>query len=166
MMGNASQNPTEAVFVLEWLVVIHVLAAVIGLGPAYAFPFLLSDTRSYAEMERGLRYVTRLEMFPKVAGTIAVLSGIALVIFGSYGAFMQIWIAGSLAVYILIEIIVIGLLNPAAKKLHSAIAAPVAAHGEEPPADVAGLYARVRSLHLWASALSIVIFVLMVLKPH
>lgn len=151
---------------MEWLVVIHVLAAVLGLGPAYAFPFLLRKTSSIQEMERNLGHVAHLEVFPKIFGTLAIVSGLALFFIGSYGSFAQIWILGTLIVYIMIEVLVIGFLNPTAKKLQSAIAALKTKAKQEANTELDGMYARVRNLHVWAGVLGLAIFILMTMKPH
>ncbi|WP_188173820.1 DUF2269 family protein [Paenibacillus sedimenti] len=151
---------------MEWLVVIHVLSAIIGLGPAYAFPFILRNTSSVIEMERALGYVARLEVFPKVFGTLAILSGLCLFWLGSYGSFLQIWIIGTLIVYIVIEVLIIGFLNPNAKKLHESLSMPDKTSHGAPPSSVTLMYLRVRNLHMWASVLSIIIFILMIIKPH
>jgi len=153
--------------VMEWLIVVHVLAAVIGLGPAFAFPMLLKKTGSKQEMERNLRQVAQLETFPKIGGLVAVVSGLCIFFFGSYGSFMQIWVLGSLIMYILIEILIVGFLVPTVKRLHGAIAAAVS-EGENGPllGETTIMYGRVRNYHLWASILSVVIFVLMVVRPH
>jgi uncharacterized membrane protein len=151
---------------MEWLVLLHVLGAVFGLGPAYAFPFILRKTASAAEMEKSLALVTRLETFPKIFGTIAVLSGLALFWLGSYGAFMQVWIFGTLLVYVAIEVLIIGFLAPAVKKLLASLAGLDGKAREDVPSSVSAMYARVRNLHLWASVLSLVIIAFMVLKPH
>lgn len=153
----------KVVLSMQWLVVIHVLAAILGLGPAYAFPFLLRKASSIQEMERNLSQVAYLEMFPKVFGTLAVLSGLALFFIGSYGSFGQIWIMGTLIVYALIEVLIIGFLNPEAKKLQSALSSQ---EKQERVASLEPMYARVRNLHAWAGVLGLLIFILMIVKPH
>jgi hypothetical protein len=155
----------KAVLKMEWLVVIHVLSAIIGLGPAYAFPFLLRNSVSVEEMERSLGHVSRLEMFPKIFGTLAVVSGLLLFWLGSYGPFLQLWIVGTLLLYVVIEILVVGFLNPAAKKLQASITSSEMKDLAQVPASVIAMYSRVRNLHLWASILSLFIFVLMILRP-
>lgn len=146
---------------------LHVLAAIIGLGPAYAFPLLLNPTSSASELQRNLHLVGRLELFPKVFGTLAVVSGLILFWFGSYGTILQMWLLGTLIVYVIIEVLIIGFLNPAAKKLESLLASTaVSADSVLPSSPIPALYAKVRNLHLWASILSLVIFILMILKPH
>lgn len=166
-MGTVNQTPMKAVFTkMQWLVMLHVLSAVIGIGPTFAFPLLLRNTSSATEMAAALGNVAKLELFPKLFGTLAVLSGFALFWLGSYGSFMQIWIMGTLLLYIVIEVLIIGFLNPAAKKLHETIAAPDKQTSGSITPQAGTLYARVRSYHLWATVLSTVIIVLMILKPH
>lgn len=148
------------------LVFIHVMSAVLGLGPAYAFPLLLRTPSTLGEMEHNLGQVARLELFPKIFGTVAILSGLALFWLGSYGPFQQLWILGTLAVYVLIEVLVVGFMNPAASKLHR----EVKQLKESGPSGVPDqgqlrLYGRVRSLHSWSCLLGLVIFLLMIVKP-
>jgi uncharacterized membrane protein SirB2 len=149
--------------VIMVLVVIHVLSAVLGLGPAFAFPLLLKKPSTLEEMGNHLRQVARLELFPKVFGSIALLSGLALFFAGSYGPFTQVWILGTLAVYVVIQIVIIGFLNPAAVKLERTFQEKSARM--VPDSVQLGMYALVRNLHTWACALSLVIFVLMIVKP-
>ncbi|WP_182303631.1 DUF2269 family protein [Cohnella cholangitidis] len=151
---------------MEWLVLLHVVSAVLGLGPAYAFPLLLNNAPTVHEMQRNLSVVTRMEIFPKIFGTLALLSGLALFWLGSYGPFMQIWIAGTLLVYALIEIVVIGLLNPTATKLLAAIGKLDSGEKEAQPASELQMsYSRVRNYHIWSCALGLIIFAFMVIKP-
>lgn len=151
---------------MEWLVLVHVLSAVLGLGPAYAFPFILRNTSSAQEMEKAVSLVARLEKFPKAFGTVAVVSGLLLFWLGSYGSIMQLWILGTLIVYVLIEVLIVGFLNPTARKLHASLQSADRTAGKELPSPIPQMYARVRNLHLWASVLSLFIFIFMILKPH
>ncbi|MFC0216574.1 DUF2269 family protein [Paenibacillus chartarius] len=151
---------------MVWLVIIHVLSAVLGLGPAFAFPWMLRAVSTVNDMSRNLQQVAYLEKFPKVFGSLAVLSGLALFWLGSYGPFMQLWLAGTLAVFIVTEVLVIGFLNPAANRLMKRIAESPLSPEAAPTGDLAGLYTRVRSLHIWSGVLGLIIFVLMIAKPH
>ena len=144
---------------------IHVLSAILGLGPAYAFPFILRRTSSVDEMRRCLIQVATLETFPKIFGTIAVVSGLLLFFVGSYGSFAQIWILGALIAYVLIEVLIIGFVSPATQKLQQAMAGNNA-NPEQIASDVMErMYAHVRNLHAWAGIGSLVIFILMIVKP-
>lgn len=149
---------------MEWLVLLHVLSAILGLGPAYAFPLVMKKTKSGKEMLQFVEIVGRLEIFPKAFGTIAVLSGLVLFWVGSYGAWTQVWIIGTLVVYAVTEVLVIGFLNPAAKRLQEQLSSASADTAAESP-SLQSLYARVRNLHVWACALGLVIYGLMIMKP-
>ncbi|MFB9324716.1 DUF2269 family protein [Paenibacillus aurantiacus] len=152
---------------MEWLVLLHVLSAMLGLGPAYAFPLMMRNHASAEQMKQTLDLVTRLEIFPKLFGTLAVVSGLLLFWVGSYGPFTQMWIIGSLAVYTVIEVIIIGFLQPAVKKWHQAFADSEQAAGTySGTVSLSSLYARVRHLHLWACIVSLLLFALMVMKPQ
>ncbi|MBW5446054.1 DUF2269 family protein [Cohnella sp. CFH 77786] len=150
---------------MEWLVLVHVLSAVLGLGPAFAFPFVMRKAETHQEMLRTVLLVNRLEMFPKIFGTLAVLSGLLLFWLGSYGSWLQVWILGTLLVYVAIEVLVVGFLNPAASKLQRVLVAQESVGAREGSAAAIQLYGRVRALHLWAGILGVAIFALMVLKP-
>jgi len=150
---------------MQWLVLIHVLSAVIGLGPAYAFPVMLRKNPSLAEVTRMVGLVSRLETFPKIFGTLAVVSGLVLVWLGSYGAFMSIWLFGALMVYVAAEVVVIGWLAPATKRLSAALDWLGKMSATELDEKSLGLLAKVRNLHLAVCVLATVIIVLMVIKP-
>ncbi|WP_248928831.1 DUF2269 family protein [Paenibacillus hamazuiensis] len=148
------------------LVTIHVLSAMLGLGPAYAFPFILRKVSTLDEMKRNLLQVASLEVFPKIFGSLAFISGLALFFIGSYGPFMQVWIIGSLAVFAAIEILVIVYLNPAAGRLIKLLAESETAASDVPAAHLTVLYTRVRNLHLWSGILGILLLILMIVKPQ
>lgn len=160
----------KAVFDMKWLILIHVLAAILGFGPTFVFPLLLRNTSSLEEMKQNLRLVARLEMFPKIFGTLALVSGLVLFWLGSYGTFLQIWLLGTLLVFIVIEVLIVGFLSPTVKKLEASMANREAAAASEaleaPSPQLAGLYGRVRNLHAWATVLGTVILILMILKPR
>ena len=156
----------KAVLHMMWLIVVHVVSAVLALGPAFAFPWMLRPTTSAAEMESSLDLVDRLETFPKLFGTVAVLSGLALVFLGSYGSFAQMWIAGSLLLFIAVQALVIGWMGPAAKQLRRSLAETGGAVQREATAAACALYARVRRYHAAAGVLSLLILILMIVKPR
>lgn len=75
---------------MEWIVLVHVLSATIGLGPAFAFPVMLRKEETVVEAIRMTDLVNRLEMFPKVFGTLAVVTGLLLFWLGSFGPLLSI----------------------------------------------------------------------------
>ncbi|WP_438447596.1 DUF2269 family protein [Gorillibacterium sp. sgz5001074] len=148
------------------LVVLHVLSAVLGMGPAFAFPWMLKRTSSIRELQSQAGMVARLEVFPKIFGTLAVLSGLALFFAGSYGPFRQLWTLCSLVLFVLIEVLVIGYLNPAAVRLLRLADELLERQVSEVTPELAAVSTRVRNLHLWSGILGLAIFILMIVKPH
>lgn len=152
-------------FFMEWLVLLHVVSAVVGLGPAYAFPMILKTEKSLVELKRMAELVSRLEILPKIFGMLTLLSGLLLVWLGNYGTFFTLWIAAALILFILAEVVIIGFLTPAAKKL-SATLDQLTEQGEtETNLQTLGLLAKVRNYHFTSCVLVLVIIALMVVKP-
>ncbi|WHY77043.1 DUF2269 family protein [Neobacillus sp. WH10] len=150
---------------MEWLVFLHVVAAVVGLGPAYAFPLILKKEKSLFEVKRMVNLVARLEVLPKIFGGLTFLSGLLLVWLGNYGTFFTLWIGGALVLFILAEVVIIGFLTPAAKKLSAALSELSEQGASETDEHSQGLLTKVRNYHIIACVIVVVIIAFMVVKP-
>lgn len=150
---------------MKWLILIHVLSAIVGVGPTFFGHVLLRRKQSLSDLRANLELGKYLEFFPKIGGTIAVLSGLVLIFIGNYGSFGQLWLAGSLVLYILIQAIVIGIVTPNQKKLAGWVLDPANAMVQEMPAEQRSLLGRVSNLYYCASALGALLFIFMIVKP-
>ena len=150
---------------MEWLVFLHVIAAVVGLGPAYAFPLILKKEKSLLEVKRMVDLVARLEILPKIFGGLTLLSGILLVWFGQYGTFFTLWIGVALVLFILAEVVIIGFLTPAAKKLSTVLTELSEQGASETDEHSLRLLLKVRNYHITSCVIVFVIIALMVFKP-
>lgn len=155
----------KAVLDMIWLIAVHVISAILGLGPAFAFPWVLRQTSSIHEMRHNLQLVERLEIFPKIFGSLALVSGLALFFIGSYGPILQLWIAGSLILYVGAQVVVIGFMAPAVRSLQLALGESEAAAEPVATEGIIRKYARVRSLHTGVGVLCMLILLLMIVKP-
>ncbi|MFC5406061.1 DUF2269 family protein [Cohnella soli] len=149
---------------MKWLVLVHVLTAIIGIGPTYFGHVLCRGGQRVGELRRSLELFGFLNFFPKIGGTIAVLSGLLLVWLDGW-KFASFWIIGSLALYVAIQIVVVGLLGPMTGKLQKLISDPALKAEQELPAESAVLLAKVNVLFYVASALGLVLFAFMIMKP-
>jgi hypothetical protein len=147
------------------LVVIHVLSAVIGVGPTYFFPALLRPSPSPADLRSVLATAQRLARYPQVGGPLAVASGIALVCLVDTHLFSQTWVAGSIALFVAVQVIIIAVAVPATKKLAAWAFHPNNADATALTPVAESLYRRVRTAHMAASVLGTGLFALMILKP-
>jgi uncharacterized membrane protein len=149
---------------MKVLILVHVLAAIIGIGPTYFGHILLRKNQSVQQLKHGIVLMAKLSYFPKVGGTLAVLTGILLAIFGPY-SFMQLWLVGSLVLYIIIQIIVIGLMDPVSKKLASWVLDPANADADKLPEEQNNQLIKVNNLFYSASAVGLLLFIFMIWKP-
>lgn len=150
---------------MEWLVFLHVVAAVVGLGPAYAFPLILKKEKSVFEVKRMVDLVARLEVLPKVFGGITLISGLILVWLGNYGTFFTLWIGVALILFILAEVVIIGFLTPAAKKLSATLSKLCEQGTSETDQHSLHLLTKVRNYHITSCLIVLVIIAFMVIKP-
>ncbi len=147
------------------LVLIHVLAAVIGVGPTYFFPTLLRPGLPPSELRSALAISRRLARYPQIGGPIALLSGVALVCLMDTHLFAQKWVFGSVTLFVAIQVVVMTMVVPAMKKLDAWMASPGNADAKAFSPDAQALYQRLRSAHMVTAVLGTVLFGLMILKP-
>jgi len=76
------------------LVMIHVLSAIIGIGPTYFSHILLRKGQTYGKLRHSMEIMPTLEKFPKILGSIAVISGILLALA------WRLWIQATLDLWI------------------------------------------------------------------
>lgn len=151
---------------MKFLVLIHVLSAIIGVGPTFFAHVLYRKNQSVNELRQSMKLAAVLEFFPKIGGTVAVLSGLLLIWLSDYGAFTQLWLIGSLILYVLIQIVVIALATPPAKQLAKWLVDPAnRSIQEELPEAPKKLLLRVNGLFYVASGMGTLLFILMILKP-
>ncbi|MDT9027619.1 DUF2269 family protein [Rossellomorea yichunensis] len=113
---------------MEWLILLHVLSAIIGVGPTFFAHVLNRPDKSIEQLKVTTELNKRLEYFPKIGGSIAVLTGLILFYTGDYGSFSQLWILGSVLLYIFIQIIFVGFITPVSKKINAWISLPENEH--------------------------------------
>lgn len=150
---------------MEWLVTIHVLSAVLGIGPTYFGHILLRKKQSRDQLLESLSLFGLLNYFPKIGGTIAVVSGILLVALSGW-KFSDLWIFGSLVLYVLIQTVAVAMMGPVLKQLVQALNAAVDQE-RDPAASVGGLalLAKANRLYNTASIMGTALILLMIVKP-
>jgi hypothetical protein len=147
------------------LVVIHVLSAIIGVGPTYFFPALFRPSLSPADLRGALGIAQRLARYPQIGGPLAVVSGITLVCLIDTHMFTRMWVAGSMALFVAVQVVIIAVAVPATKKLAAWAFHPSNADAKALTPEAEALYGRLRTAHTIASTLGTALFALMILKP-
>jgi uncharacterized membrane protein len=149
---------------LNILVFIHVVAAIIGIGPVFFSHVLLRQGQTYGQLRNSLVLMQVLEKFPKISGSLAVVTGLLLAWLGKYG-FEQFWIYGGIALYVLVQVVVIGFMAPAAKKV-TAVAFASAEPADRPVSqEIAAGVSKANRLNYITSCLGVLLFLFMFFKP-
>jgi uncharacterized membrane protein len=104
-------------------------------------------------------------MFPKIGGSLAVITGLLLIWLGHYGSFTQIWLLGSLIAYVVIQIIAIGFATPNQKRLGRWALDPANMSETDLPAEQVLQWVKARNYFYVASAVGLVLFIFMIIKP-
>ncbi|KAA0547633.1 DUF2269 family protein [Bacillus sp. BGMRC 2118] len=152
---------------LKVLVLIHVLSAIIGVGPTFFGHVLYRKNQTAVDLRHSMKLSNLLNFFPKIGGTLAVITGIILVIVGNYGSFFStLWLIGSLVLYILIQIVVIAIIDPKAKKLSTWLFADENEAVTELPVEQRNELLSINKLTYLASTLGTLLFIFMIWKPY
>ncbi|WP_247740879.1 DUF2269 family protein [Cohnella sp. LGH] len=150
---------------MQWLVLIHVLSAIMGIGPTFFGHVLVRFNQTPEQLRHSLKLAGRLDFFPKVGGSLAVITGILLIVLNDYGTFTQLWLVGSLVLYVLIQIVVIGFVAPSQKRLAQWVFDEANLNKSELPWEQRRILAKANSMLYVASSMGLVLFVFMILKP-
>ncbi|WP_282936385.1 DUF2269 family protein [Paenibacillus sp. RC67] len=149
---------------MKWLVLLHVLSSIIGIGPTYFIHVLYRKRQSVGELKQSLRLSALLDLFPKIGGSIAVISGIALVAMSPIH-FLDFWIIGSLLLYVMIQILVFGVITPKQMRLRDLLEETSLKDQEMLSEPLQLQVASINRMLLLIALLGILLFVLMFMKP-
>ncbi|TXK74528.1 DUF2269 family protein [Paenibacillus sp. N3.4] len=150
---------------MKWLMLIHVLSAIIGVGPTFFGHVLVRNNQTLEQLRHSMKLARMLDFFPKIGGSIAVLSGILLITLNNYGSYTQLWLLGSLILYVLIQIVVIGFVAPAQKRVAQWVFDETNLSKIELPQEQRANLTRANAMLYAASAMGVVLFVFMIIKP-
>ena len=143
------------------LLIIHVMAAIVGIGPAFAMPIITGSVKTGSQLKFAYGIMGKINKYPKTGGITLLISGVLLMIINKIG-FSLLWLNICLALFVAIEVIVIGFMEPLMKKSSSIITSH---EGEEIPSTYLKLASKMDRLNWAVHIMTIIIIVLMVWKP-
>jgi len=150
---------TDIIFKI--LVVLHVIAAIVGIGPAFVLPLLGSSAKTGSQLRFVFGIIQKINKFPKTGGITLIVTGVLLMIVGKMGL-TELWLNLSLLFFIIIEVIIIGMIEPRMRKITALV---MASEGEEIPQGYQASMSKIIPLEATVHVLTIVIIILMVVKP-
>jgi len=85
--------------IYQLLVVIHVLSAILGMGPGFYLTFVASKAKNMTELRYAYSIRHRLHMFVMIGGFLLLASGLAMGLIRP-ALFSSFWYIASLALYL------------------------------------------------------------------
>jgi hypothetical protein len=143
------------------LLLVHVLAAIIGIGATFAFPVISNAPKNLTQLKLILDLMKKLEIYPKVGGIFLIVTGL-LMGFMTPAYFREFWFTGSIALYIIIEVLIYGIIGPKMKKV---VLIVMSADGESIPEEYHAAAKATAPIHMVASLLAVMIIIFMSAKP-
>jgi uncharacterized membrane protein len=143
------------------LLVLHVLAAIVGIGPAFVLPVLGKSAKSGSQLRFVFGLIKKVNNFPKIGGITLLVTGILLMIVSKIG-FSLMWLNLSLLLFVIIEVIIIGFVEPRMKKVAQLV---MSSEGDDIPSGFIDSMKRIAPLEGTVQILTILIIILMVVKP-
>jgi len=150
---------------MKWFLLIHVLSAVIGIGPTFFAHYITRNGQTVEEFKHNYKIGKKLYIFPLIGGPIAVITGIIITHLGNYNFFSSFWLYGSLIIYIIIQVIGIGVLFPSIEKVAKWVMKVENKDRQTFPAEQERQIRQINRTLNVVSVLSIMLFTLMVIKP-
>ncbi len=146
----------------QLLVLVHVMSAILGMGPGFILIYVVSKARQMSELRQAFALRKRLHVFVMVGGTLLLLSGIAMGLINSM-LFQSDWYVLSLCLFLIALAFGPLVLSPRAKPIKNLLQNQT---NEQIPAQY---YILAKSLFFYErieNVLFLIIISLMVLKPH
>lgn len=143
------------------LLVIHIVAAVVGLGASFGMPVLMSSVKTVPQAKFALAVSKGIEKFAKVGSITLLITGIIMAIIQPY-LFKEIWYIASLVIYVAVQPIAAGILPKKAKLQMETLENYL---GEELPDGYNTLAKESVPLNNVLHIAAIVLIILMTIKP-
>ncbi|MFE5318475.1 DUF2269 family protein [Paenibacillus sp. NPDC056579] len=145
------------------LLVLHILASISIIGPAFVLPIIRRSARSVGQLHFAFGITTKLAIMPKIGGAVLVLTGVWLMIITKMGL-SQMWLNISILLSLLMVVMIDGWIEPRMKKIIKIISESQD-QSNEIPAEFGLLIKKIVPIETAAQLLMIAILVLMVVKP-
>lgn len=143
------------------LLVVHIVAAVVGLGATFGMPVLMGNVKTVPQAQFALKVSAGIEKFAKIGSITLLITGIIMGIINP-DLFKEIWYIASLVIYVAVQPIAAGML-PKKAKLQMEV---LGAHkGEELPEEYIKLGKQAIPLNNVLYAAAIILIILMTIKP-
>ncbi|MDZ5473495.1 DUF2269 family protein [Bacillus sp. 31A1R] len=143
------------------IVLIHIIAAVVGLGASFAMPLVLKGAKTASEARYSLDLNMKIEKFAKIGSIALLLTGLILG-FLNTNLFTTGWYITSLVIYVAVQPIVAAIMP---KKIKAVTEMMNEHKGEELPESYQKMNLELRPYNMVLHTSVVVLIILMSIKP-
>lgn len=143
------------------LLFIHILAAILGIGPGFVLTFMITNAKTMTELRHGFKLRHRIHLFVMVGATLLFITGLIMG-FINPNLFKQGWYL--LSIFLFLVVMAAGPL--ALKPITDPIKKMLREHStEEIPRDYELQFKKLYWLEHVTNLIILTIIILMILKP-
>ncbi|MCC3358759.1 DUF2269 family protein [Bacillus sp. REN16] len=143
------------------LVLIHVLAAVIGMGPSFIFPVIQSFGTTKESLQLVNKIMEKAEKVVTIGSIVLLLTGLVMGVMNPH-LFTQIWYIASIILYFVAHYLAVGF---AGKRTKKAAALLNNHQGDDIPNEILTLNKTIGMAGMGSALIAIVMIILMSVKP-
>jgi uncharacterized membrane protein len=143
------------------IVLIHVIAAIVGLGASFAMPVITKCAKTASQARFALDLNAKIETLPKIGSLTLLATGLLLGYLNS-ALFSEVWYISSLVIYVLAQVLVIGIIPKKQKQMNEILSSH---EGDELPEAYRTVDKQLDPYVYLLHSLAVIIIILMVVKP-
>jgi hypothetical protein len=143
------------------IVFVHVVCAVVGMGPAFVFPLIMKFAKTKEQLVFVNGLLEKAEKGIKLSSILLLISGFIMG-FLNTSLFQEIWYIASIVLYVVAQFFVIGV---GAKNTKKVVSILEQSEGNEIPSEVNLLNSKIIKAHYAASIIAVIMVFLMSIKP-
>lgn len=143
------------------VVLVHVIAAVTGLGASFAMPTILKGAKTADQARYSLGLNKKIETIVKIGSIALLLTGLILG-FLNTELFTKVWYIASIVIYLAVQVLVAGIMPKKIKRMEQVI------HdhkGSELPAEFTKINLELKPYNAILHTSAVLLIILMSLKP-
>ncbi|SDJ09618.1 DUF2269 family protein [Salimicrobium halophilum] len=143
------------------LLLIHIIAAIVGLGPSFAMGAMLKASKTKHKILWTMELFKKIEKFSKIGNITLLLTGIAMALVNS-SLWKEGWFITSILIYVAVQFITIGKIPKSHQEQERMLRET---QDEELPPPYIASVQNLKPYNAIVHSAAIVLIVLMVLKP-
>lgn len=84
----------------DFLVILHVFSAILGLGPGFVMIYIVTTAKDMKELKHAYQIRNRVHHFVMIGGTLLLITGLGMALIRPY-LFTEMWYIVSLVLYLI-----------------------------------------------------------------